>query len=86
MYLLTLWAFLQTEMTDFPTRSYTSTGEIPALSYSFLQSLSVYVSGGSRGWEGGGGRAFPLLLDETEARRAAKCLGRPGSPFISGSG
>ena len=52
------WAFLQTEMTDIPTRSYTSTGEIPALSYSFLQSLSVYVSGGSRGWEGGAGLPF----------------------------
>ena len=47
------WAFLQTEMTDTPTRSYSSTGEIPALSYSFLQSLSLYASGGSRGLGGG---------------------------------
>ena len=66
-------------MTDIPTRSYTSTGEIPALSYSFLQSLSVYASGGSRGW-GGGARAFPLFLDQTEARRAEQILGETGLP------
>ena len=31
MHLLALWAFLQTEMTDFLTLSYTSTSEIPTL-------------------------------------------------------
>ena len=30
---------------------------------------------------GGGGRAFPLLLDQTEARRAEKILGETGLPL-----
>ena len=35
IYLLAIWAFLQTEKTDFPTLLLTSTGEIPTLSYTW---------------------------------------------------
>ena len=53
MHLMTLLGLITAWNDRFPYRSYTSNGEIPALSYSFLQSLSVY-GGGSRGWWGGG--------------------------------
>ena len=75
------WAFLQTEMTDFPTRSYTATGEIPALSYSFLQSLSVYASGGSRGW--GGGAGLPFTFRWNWGPKGRKNFGGDRAPPLS---